>query len=139
MKINPRKIKLHSYGVPDGTIAFDGQKYVFEGSGTVCRQQPKNTTLAYLRRAGYVDAWPAIHGASEGYTGMLNRRGCGVPEGYVWKRIDYAWSKKLTPVNIQRFGGVPPGDALPADSGLPATWANRRENKEAPYESFNSP
>jgi hypothetical protein len=38
-----------------------------------------------------------------------------MPEGYAWKRIDYAWSKKLPPVNIQRFGGVPPGDAAPSD------------------------
>jgi endonuclease/exonuclease/phosphatase family metal-dependent hydrolase len=98
-----------------GPHALLGDLNVFEGNAGVCGQQPNNNAMTYLRRAGYVDAWPAIHGASEGYTGMLNRRGCGMPEGYAWKRIDYAWSKKLPPVNIQRFGGVPPGDAAPSD------------------------
>ena len=107
-----------------GPHALLGDLNVFEGSGTVCRQQPKNTTLAYLRRAGYVDAWPAIHGDAEGYTGMVNRAGCGVPEGYVWKRIDYAWSKRLTPVSITRFGIAAPGEAAPSDHlGIVAEYA----------------
>ncbi|PYQ99786.1 MAG: hypothetical protein DMF97_10745 [Acidobacteria bacterium] len=98
-----------------GPRALLGDLNVFEANAGVCGQQPNNTSLTYLRRAGYVDAWPTIHRESEGYTGMLNRRGCGIPEGYVWKRIDYAWSKNLPPVNIQRFGGVPPGEAAPSD------------------------
>ena len=98
-----------------GPRALLGDLNVFEANAGVCGQQPNNTSLTYFRRAGYVDAWPTIHRESEGYTGMLNRRGCGVPEGYVWKRIDYAWSKNLPPVNIQRFGGVPPGEAAPSD------------------------
>ena len=98
-----------------GPRALLGDLNVFEANAGVCGQQPNNTSLTYFRRAGYVDAWPTIHRESEGYTGMLNRRGCGIPEGYVWKRIDYAWSKNLPPVNIQRFGGVPPGEAAPSD------------------------
>jgi exonuclease III len=98
-----------------GPHALLGDLNVFEGNGIVCRQRPNNTSLVYLRRAGYVDAWPAIHGNAEGYTGMVNRRGCGVPEGYVWKRIDYAWSKRLTPVSVRRFGIVPAGEAAPSD------------------------
>jgi len=92
-----------------------GDLNVFEGDRDLCRQHPNNTSLAYLRQAGYVDAWPAVHGAMEGYTGMINRRGCGVPEGNVWKRIDYAWSRGLTPRSIERFGGVAPGEAAPSD------------------------
>jgi hypothetical protein len=92
-----------------------GDLNVFEGNATVCGQRPNNHSLEFLRRAGYVDAWPAVHRAAEGYTGMLNRRGCGVPEGYVWKRIDYAWSKNLTALSMNRFGTVSPGEPGPSD------------------------
>jgi hypothetical protein len=107
-----------------GPHALLGDLNVFEGKAPVCGQQPNNTPLTYLRRAGYVDAWPAIHRDAEGSTGMVNRRGCGVPEGYVWKRIDYAWSKYLTPVSISRFGIVPAGEAAPSDHlGIIAEYA----------------
>ncbi len=53
-----------------------------------------------LRDAGYVDAWPAVHGTAEGSTGMWARPGCGTPEGNVYKRIDYTWSKELGPLSI---------------------------------------
>jgi hypothetical protein len=98
-----------------GPHALLGDLNVFEGDAEVCRQRPNNTSLGYLRRAGYVDAWPLIHGHAEGYTGMVNRAGCGVPEGYVWKRIDYAWSKRLDPVSISRFGVVRAGEPAPSD------------------------
>jgi len=100
---------------PGAPHALLGDLNVFEGPAAVCKQQPNNTSLGYLRRAGYVDAWPAVHGTAEGYTGMVNRAGCGVPEGYVWKRIDYGWSKGLAPVGMQRFGVVPTGEAAPSD------------------------
>jgi hypothetical protein len=92
-----------------------GDLNVWEGDREVCRQRPNNHTLDILRMAGYVDAWPAVHGRAEGYTGMVNRNGCGQPNGYVWKRIDYAWSKGLPPRAIERFGMVPPGDPAPSD------------------------
>jgi exonuclease III len=92
-----------------------GDLNVWEGATTVCSQLPQNTALGYLRRAGYTDAWPLIHGADAGYTGMANRPGCGVPEGYTWKRIDYAWSKNIQPVAMTRFGVTAPGDASPSD------------------------
>jgi exonuclease III len=98
-----------------GPHVLVGDLNVWEGDAEVCRQRPNNQTLAVLRRAGYVDAWPAVHGRDEGYTGMVNRNGCGQPNGYVWKRIDYAWSKGLTPRAIDRFGMVPPGDPAPSD------------------------
>jgi hypothetical protein len=47
---------------------------------------------------------------------MLNRRGCGTPEGYAWKRPDYVWSPAhYLPLSITRFGMVPAGDAAPSD------------------------
>ena len=46
---------------------------------------------------------------------MVNRHGCGQPDGYPWKRIDYGWSKDLAPIGIERFGIVPAGEAAPSD------------------------
>jgi endonuclease/exonuclease/phosphatase family metal-dependent hydrolase len=92
-----------------------GDLNVFEGERPVCGQRPNNTTLGILRQAGYVDAWQMLNGAAEGFTGMLNRAGCGAPEGAPWKRIDYAWSKGAKPIGIRRFGTVPPGYAAPSD------------------------
>ena len=93
-----------------------GDLNTWEGSVFVCEQEPVNAGLSYLRDAGYLDAWPLLHGGAEGFTGMLNRRGCGTPEGYAWKRPDYVWSPAhYAPVAISRFGMVPPGDAAPSD------------------------
>jgi hypothetical protein len=61
-----------------------------------------------------VDAWPAVHGTAEGNTGMVNRSRCGQPEGAAWKRIDYAWAPR-PPLDMTRFGIVPPGDPAPSD------------------------
>ena len=106
-----------------GPHVLIGDLNIWEGSGEVCNQHPNNTSLQFLRKAGYVDAWPAVHGSAEGFTGMFNRNGCGRPMGYVWKRIDYAWSKGVAPRAIERFGMVPAGDAAPSDhAGILASY-----------------
>jgi hypothetical protein len=92
-----------------------GDLNVWEGTGIVCSQTPQNTALNYLRADGYTDTWPTVNGSVEGYTGMANRAGCGVPVGYTWKRIDYAWYKNLVPVSMTRFGMTTPGDGSPSD------------------------
>jgi hypothetical protein len=92
-----------------------GDLNAFEGESPVCGQNPRPEPIKMLRDAGYIDAWPALHGAEEGFTGMWNRRRCGNPEGYLWKRIDYAWSKGLKPVSMARFGMVEPGECAPSD------------------------
>jgi hypothetical protein len=92
-----------------------GDLNVYEGTPTSCTPLPNNEVLPLLRRAGYVDAWPAIHGAADGYTGMANRSWCGNPVGYAFKRIDRAWLKGLTPTSMSRFGMTPPGDGSPSD------------------------
>jgi hypothetical protein len=82
----------------------------------VCGKIPVGAGLNRLRQAGYTDAWPYLHGNAEGLTGMTNRVGCGVPEGYAWKRIDYAWSSPgYIPVSMTRFGVVPAGEEAPSD------------------------
>jgi hypothetical protein len=94
---------------------FLGDLNVFEGA-VVCNQTPNNTALSALRNAGYLDAWTTTNGAAEGYTGMVNRAGCGNPIGYPFKRIDYAWTPASFPaMAMTRFGIVPPGDAAPSD------------------------
>jgi hypothetical protein len=106
-----------------GPHVLIGDLNVFEGERDICHQKPNNTSLQILREAGYVDAWPALRGSTEGFTGMLNRPGCGSPEGAPWKRIDYAWSKGLTPIAIERFGLPAPGDAAPSDhAGIVAEY-----------------
>jgi hypothetical protein len=82
----------------------------------VCGQTPNDYGVDRLQGAGYLDAWPLIHGAAEGATGMVNRAGCGVPEGYTWKRIDYAWAPANFPaLGIERFGMTTPGTEAPSD------------------------
>jgi exonuclease III len=101
-----------------------GDLNVWEGSAQ-CGQQPNTTGIPRLRDAGYIDAWPRIHGGAEGFTGMTNRKGCGSPAGYAWKRIDYAWSSpRFVPSGITRFA-VPetPGSAAASDHyGIIATY-----------------
>jgi hypothetical protein len=41
VKIDPRKILLHSQATVDGSIAFDGEKFVFEGKANVQYLQRK--------------------------------------------------------------------------------------------------
>jgi hypothetical protein len=96
---------------------FVGDLNTWEGTTGVCGQYPNNTALGSLRAAGYMDAWLTVHGGAEGYTGMANRAGCGYPEGYAWKRVDYAWTPaSYAPLAMQRFA-VPAvaGDASPSD------------------------
>ena len=55
---------------------------------------------------------------------MVNRAGCGQPEGYPWKRIDYVWVRGFRPVAMTRFGVRPPGEAGLSDHlGIVATIA----------------
>jgi hypothetical protein len=113
-----------------------GDLNTYEGEPTTCRPSPNNAILPVLRAAGYMDAWPAVHAAAEGFTGMASRKGCGAPEGYAFKRIDYAWVKGLTPTAMSRFGMAPPGEASLSDHyGLivsvaripPSSTTDRRE------------
>jgi exonuclease III len=94
-----------------------GDLNVWTARGPVCRQTPNGAAaLDVLSNAHYVDAWQLLHATEDGSTGMLNRRGCGAPEGAAWKRIDYAWSpESFQPTAITRFGMVAPGNEAPSD------------------------
>ena len=92
-----------------------GDLNVFEGHEVVCSKPPINQPPQMLRSAGYLDGWTAVHATAEGNTGMWNRVGCGSPEGALWKRIDYSWSKNLNVLSMRRFGMVQPGMCAPSD------------------------
>ena len=96
--------------------AIIGDFNVYEETGAPCATlifPPR--ILDVLRTRGYVDAWRALHGDAPGYTGMLNRLKCGIPEGGPYSRVDYAWSLDATPLSMTQFGVTPPGDAAPSD------------------------
>jgi endonuclease/exonuclease/phosphatase family metal-dependent hydrolase len=99
-----------------------GDLNVYESSLPGCGSAPPSATLQVLRDAGYLDTWPAVHGSEEGFTGMWNRAGCGVPQGYPFKRIDYVWLQGYQPAAMARFGMTTPGDgALSDHAGVLAT------------------
>lgn len=93
-----------------------GDLNVWDGE-TACGQTPVPSAVQKLRAAGYVDAWTAVHGNAEGFTAILNRNGCGTPNGNPWKRIDYVWAKNMAaPIAAERFGlAAHPGDCAPSD------------------------
>jgi hypothetical protein len=92
-----------------------GDLNIFEATQVLCLQFPVNKPVQMLRDAGYLDAWNAVHGLAVGNTGMWNRPGCGTPEGNLWKRLDFSWSKRLNPISMSRFGMVQPGECAPSD------------------------
>ena len=92
-----------------------GDLNVFEGTTLMCSQFPLNKPVQMMRDAGFIDAWNAVHGQADGNTGMWNRPGCGTPEGNLWKRLDFAWSKGINPIGMTRFGMVTPGECAPSD------------------------
>ena len=118
-----------------------GDFNAFGGAALVCSQEPHNRPIALFREAGYIDAWPAVNGGAEGSTGMWNRPGCGSPEGYLWKRIDYAWSKGINPVAATRFGMVTPGYGAPSDhAGIIVSYPMPApSDSQPPSISFASP
>ena len=67
-----------------------------------------------LEAAGYVDAWKTTQ-SGEGWTGMATRAGCGVPNGNLYKRIDYVYAKNLVAVATTRLARAAPGQDAPSD------------------------
>lgn len=67
-----------------------------------------------VEAAGYEDAWKATQG-SEGWTGMASRNGCGIPNGSLFKRIDYVYTKGLRAVSTTRLARAPAGGDSPSD------------------------
>jgi Bacterial Ig domain len=92
-----------------------GDLNLFAGAQVVCEQAPRNTPQRMLADAGYLDAWISLNGLADGFTGMWNRPSCGAPTGNLYKRIDYSWSRGMSPLSMTRFGMVVPGYEAPSD------------------------
>ncbi len=77
--------------------------------------------------AGYVDAWKTLKPDTDGATGMWNRAGCGDPEGGLFKRIDYIYSRGIQPIDVRLFALITPmvQDAPSDHAGITATFRGR--------------
>jgi endonuclease/exonuclease/phosphatase family metal-dependent hydrolase len=71
-------------------------------------------TIERMEAAGYADAWKATQGG-EGWTGMATRAGCGVPNGNLYKRIDYVYTTGLRAIATTRLARAAPGADAPSD------------------------
>jgi hypothetical protein len=63
---------------------------------------------AVFESAGYVDAWKLLKPGVDGPTGMWNRHNCGNPDGGLFKRIDYVYSRGLRPTDVRLFAMITP-------------------------------
>ena len=70
--------------------------------------------IVRMEGAGYADAWKSTQGG-EGWTGMATRNGCGVPNGNLYKRIDYVYTRNLRAVATTRLARAAPGADAPSD------------------------
>ena len=70
--------------------------------------------IARMEAAGYEDAWKTTQ-SGEGWTGMATRNGCGVPNGNLYKRIDYVYTRNLRAVATTRLARAAPGADAPSD------------------------
>ena len=71
-------------------------------------------TINLIEQAGYTDAWKSTQ-SGEGWTGIASRRGCGVPDGNLYKRIDYIYTIGARVLSTARFGRAAPGADSPSD------------------------
>jgi len=74
----------------------------------------RTAVINLIEQAGYTDAWKATQ-RGEGWTGMASRHGCGVPEGNLYKRIDYVYTLGARVLSTDRFGRAAPGADSPSD------------------------
>ena len=74
----------------------------------------RTAAINLIEQAGYTDAWKATQ-SGEGWTGMASRHNCGVPEGNLYKRIDYVYSLGARVLSTARFGRAAPGADSPSD------------------------
>jgi hypothetical protein len=75
---------------------------------------PRVEAIGRMEAAGYADAWKTTQ-SGEGWTGMATRNGCGVPNGNLFKRIDYVYSRNLRAVATTRLARAAAGADAPSD------------------------
>ncbi|HWP34095.1 MAG TPA: endonuclease/exonuclease/phosphatase family protein [Thermodesulfobacteriota bacterium] len=99
------------------TVAFM-QKQAYKPrslTGDLNVKDPASAAIRTLLGMNYRDAWRVLSGTAAGHTATWNRE-YGDPPGNLYKRIDYAFFKTLTPVSIVRFNhNGPAGTCKPSD------------------------
>jgi len=108
-----------------GDLNFFMANRTFVKCGTTRSTSPPADVFA---AAGYVDAWKTLKPETDGATGMWNRPGCGSPEGGLFKRIDYIYSRGFTPIDVRLFATITPmeQDAPSDHAGIIATLRRER-------------
>jgi hypothetical protein len=88
----------------------------------------KSAPAEVFAAAGYLDAWLHLKPGVDGATGMWNRPGCGRPEGGLFKRIDYIYSRGLAPTDVSLFAMITPmaQDAPSDHAGIVAAFAGKK-------------
>lgn len=111
-----------------GDLNFYMANHTFVPCGTTRATSPPADVFA---AAGYVDAWLLLKPGIDGATGMWNRKGCGTPDGGLFKRIDYIYSRGLTPTDVRLFALITPmvQDAPSDHAGIVATFGGKRGKK----------
>ena len=103
-----------------GDLNYFMANRTFVKCGTTRTTSPPADVFA---NAGYVDAWKALKPDVDGATGMYNRPGCGSPEGGLFKRIDYIYTRGYKPTDVRLFATIKPmeEDAPSDHAGIIAT------------------
>jgi hypothetical protein len=93
-------------------------------TGDLNMKDPSGPGIQTLRNANYKDVWALLYGTAAGHTGCWNNS-YGSPTGSLYKRIDYAFAKTLTPLSMRRFNTAgEPGVTKQADhAGLKVEYA----------------
>ena len=95
---------------------FVGDLNVWEGRRQSATRVPNNIALSSLRAAGYMDAWSTSTARRRDIRAWSTAPGAAMPEGYPFKRIDYAWTPaSFPPIAHAAIRIVTPGDASPSD------------------------
>jgi hypothetical protein len=93
-------------------------------TGDLNIKDPSAPGIQTPRNANYKDVWALLYGTAAGHTGCWNNE-WGTPTGNLYKRIDYAFAKTLTPLSMTRFNTTgEPGVTKQADhAGLKIEYA----------------
>jgi hypothetical protein len=111
----------------DATVAFM-QRYAYKPRSFTGDLNVKNGSgdpITKLKAASYGDVWAKLYGTAGGPTATWNSS-YGSPAGSLYKRIDYAFSKTLTPLSFGRFNytGTAGACKLADHAGIVVEYAN---------------
>jgi hypothetical protein len=93
-------------------------------TGDLNSKSTSTSGIVALKNQSYRDVWATLRGGEFGPTSTWNNS-YGSPTGSLYKRIDYAFAKTLTPLSVTRFNtSGQPGTAKQADhAGIKVEYA----------------